>query len=230
MSKNILPEDPDAGHENDGQDGRVDPVGSGEGLLPDSPQRTADTGDAPPDPFSPESLRLGQDFAASVGVKRILTTVPARKPNRHEFVRVRPGEDWRLETAVFEDRLTRDVYIVDRRLWSELGTEIYPVCLFLATNRQGDVFLWPVKLPGPDGRSNTWNDSSLAAARLAEQSWIRVTANMAAGMYDTFEATGELPEPEWPELTFSEILRLCFRDRFIQDIDHPVLRSLRGEQ
>ena len=52
---------------------------------------------------------------------------------------------------------------------------------------------------------------------------------MPAGMYDTFEATGELSDPEWPDLSLPEILKLCFRDRFIQDIDHPVLKTLRGE-
>jgi hypothetical protein len=52
---------------------------------------------------------------------------------------------------------------------------------------------------------------------------------MAGGMYDTFEAAGELAEPEWPELTFQAILKLCFKDRFIQNLEHPVIRSLRGE-
>jgi len=157
-----------------------------------------------------------------------LTTVPCRKPNRHEFVRVRPGEDWRLETGVFEDKVNREVYLVCRDLWVELAGEVYPVCLFLAVNRQGDVFLWPVKLPGADGRGNTWNESTLAAARLGEAKWVRVAANMGGGMYDVFEAAGELSEPAWPELSFAEILKLCFKDRFIQDVDHPAIRALRG--
>ena len=54
---------------------------------------------------------------------------------------VRPGEDWRLETGVFEDKISRDVYLVQRNLWGELAGEVCPVCLFLAVNRQGDVFL-----------------------------------------------------------------------------------------
>jgi hypothetical protein len=174
-------------------------------------------------------LRLSQDFASTIGVKKVLTTVPCRKPNRHEFVRVRAGEEWRLETGVFEDKLHREVYLVERRLWPELAGDVYPVCLFHAVNRQCDVFLWPVKLPGTDGRSNSWIDSALAAARLAETKWIRLAANMGAGMYDTFEASAELSEPEWPELSFTEILKLSFRDRFIYDMDHPVLRALRGE-
>ena len=33
------------------------------------------------DPFDPERLRLSQDFAATVGVKKALLTVPVRKPS-----------------------------------------------------------------------------------------------------------------------------------------------------
>jgi hypothetical protein len=184
--------------------------------------------DKAPDPFDPAALRLSQDFATSIGVKRVLTIVPCRKPNRHEFVRVHPGEEWRLETGLFEDRVNREQYLVRPDLWPELAGEVYPACLFLAVNRQGDTFLWPCKLPGTDGRSNTWNDSALAAARLAESKWVRVAANMPGGMYDVFEAGGELSEPAWPELSFSAVLKLCFKDRFIQTVDHPVIRALRG--
>jgi hypothetical protein len=194
--------------------------------------RIADALGPVPDPFDPASLRLGQDFASSIGVKKVLTTVPCRKPNRQEFVRVRPGEEWRLETGVFEDKVNREIYLVQRDFWSELTGEVYPVCLFLAVNRQGDVFLWPAKLPGTDGRSNPWNESALAAARLAETRWVRMAANMPGGMYDTFQAAGELAEPKWAEvtseLTLTEILRLCFKQRFITSADHPAIRALRG--
>jgi hypothetical protein len=188
-------------------------------TMPDSPA---------PDPFDPAALRLSQDFASSIGVKKVLTTVPCRKPNRHEFVQVRPGEEWRLETGVFEDRVNREMYLVSRDLWAELSGEVFPVCLFLAVNRQGDVFLWPAKLPGSDGRSNTWNDSALAASRLAESRWVRVASNQTGGMYDVFEAAGELSDPTWPELSLGEILKLCFKDRFIQSVDHAAIRALKG--
>ena len=235
MTQSILPnpddEDmPEADFSADGQGNPPAPINldtdDSRGLLSNSTGRPDDPA---PDPFSPECLRLNQDFASAAAVKKVLTTVPCRKPNRHEFVRVRPGEAWRLETGVFEDKVNRDVYLVRPELWSELAGEVYPVCLFLAVNRQGDVFIWPVKLPGIDGRSNTWNDSALSAARLAESKWVRVAANMGGGMYDVFEALGELTEPDWPELTLQEILRLCFKDRFINDVDHPAIRALRGE-
>jgi hypothetical protein len=184
-----------------------------------------------PNPFDPAALRLDQNFAASVGVRKVLTTIPTRKPNRQEFVRVRPGDEWRLATFALEDKINRDTFLVDRSLWGELTGEIYPVVLLLAINRQSDVFLWPAKLPGVDGRSNSWNDSALAAATLAETMWIRLVANMSAGIYDVYEAAAEnLAEPTWPELDFSEILKLAFGKRFINSPDHVVLQSLRGER
>jgi len=186
-------------------------------------------GEPAADPFDPSSLRLTADYGSQIGVKKVLTTVPCRKPNQQEFFRVQSGEGWRLETAVFEDQVQRESYLVDRTLWEELGAEIRPVCLFTAANRQSDLFLWPVKLPGPDGRTNSWNESAIAAAGLAETQWIRMVANMQAGMYDVLAAQGELSEPEWPDTTFGDVLRLCFRDRFIRDMDHPVLKALRGE-
>lgn len=180
-------------------------------------------------PFDPARFRLSQDFASAVGVKKVLTTVPCRKPHRHEFVRVRTGVEWRLETGVFEDKINREVYLVDPPLWSALLGEVYPVCLYCAVTRQNDVLLWPVKLPGADGKSNSWNESAIAAAKLAESRWVRLAANMPGGMYDVYEAEGELSDPEWPELAFPEILRLAFKARFIQSLDHPVVKALRGE-
>ena len=50
-------------------------------------RRQADAAKAQTDPFDLDSLRLRQDFASSVGVKRLLTTIPIRKPSKEWFVR-----------------------------------------------------------------------------------------------------------------------------------------------
>jgi hypothetical protein len=198
--------------------------------VPVQPQIDLPSKEPTDNPFDPENLRLSQDFGATLGVKKVITTVRCDKPNKHVFVRVRPGDNWRLETGIFEDKVNNgDRYLVDPELWPELAGEIVPVCLFTAITKQNDLFLWPVKLPGADGRTNSWHASSLAAAQLAESQWVRVAANMQAGCYDVYEASGELAEPKWPDLLFEDILRLCFKDRLIEDMDHPCLRALRGE-
>jgi hypothetical protein len=64
---------------------------------------------------------------------------------------------------------------------------------------------------------------------MAKTKWMRLVANMSMGAYDLYEASDLLPEPEWPDLPFSEILRIAFKDKYIDEMDHPVLKRLRGE-
>lgn len=182
------------------------------------------------DPFNPESLRLSQDFA-DVGVKKMLTTVPVRKPNRQEFVRVHPNGLYYLETAVIVLKEDRETYLVKPALVSELSEEIVRMALYTTISRQDVLFLWPIPLPGADGRLNPWHRSAFTAAEITKkkQRWIRVMANMDLHAYEVREAPGKIPDPEWPNLTFEEILKIAFKDRFIDGMDHPVLRRLRGE-
>ncbi|MDP6060219.1 MAG: hypothetical protein QGH33_15065 [Pirellulaceae bacterium] len=194
----------------------------------DTPQPLGPQDSTPPDPFDPARLRLSTNYAETMGVKKNLTTLPCRKPNRHDWVRVREGEEWRLETAVFENKALNEVYLVDPAIAPELLGEIVPVCLFLAANRQNDPFFWQVKL-SVDGRTNSWNASALEAATLAQTRWVRMSANMLAGYYDVYTATAELADPHWPEMKFQELSKVWFRDRFLRDRDHSAITALRGE-
>src|SRR5262249_34338030 len=124
-----------------------------------------------------------------------------------------------------------ETYLVARQLCPDLAAEstFSPRVLFTAVNRQGVLFLWPVRLPGPDGKLDDWNRSGLEAAQLAQRHWVRVSANLSLGAYDVFQAVADLPDPEWSELPMKELLRVAFKDRYIDSSDHPVLRKLRGE-
>jgi hypothetical protein len=68
--------------------------------------------DPTPNPFDNLSaLRLDQSYADTVGVKKLLTTVPVRKPNRQDFVRVHPDPEYRLTpAAIIEVKEDREVY------------------------------------------------------------------------------------------------------------------------
>ncbi len=198
-------------------------------LLANSP--AAPQPPVPPGAFDVRALRLGQDFGATLGVTRVITTIPVRKPDKKTFVRVHPGEDYRLTTYLLETGgLQREIYLVDPSLWEALAAELRPVNLCTAITRPGDLFVWPLNLPSPDGRPNAWNDSALAAAKQAETAWCRMHANMHLGAYDLMVAppNSPLPEPVWPDLSFQAILDIAFRGRFITTPDHPVVLQLRG--
>jgi hypothetical protein len=171
-------------------------------------------------------LRLSQDPLAATGVKKALIRVPVRRPQ--EFFRVHPGEDYRLDTAIIELRDDHEVYLVAPDLRAELFSEIKAVRLFTTITRQGIVALWPCKLPAADGRSNSWYDTALTAAGLAMTRWIKIIADTSLGGYQPYHGAIDLPEPEWPEQTFAELLKIAFSAFYIDRPDHPVIRRLRG--
>jgi hypothetical protein len=131
---------------------------------------------AAPDPFDLELLKLTQDFNANLVVRKALTTIPVRRPDRQWFVRVHPDPKYRLETAVLELREDAETYLVAPAMRPELLGEIVPKVLLTAITRQGNVFLWPIRLPDETGRLDEWNRSALEAAKLAEKQWIRIAA------------------------------------------------------
>jgi len=176
-----------------------------------------------------DQLKLGQNFSEAISVKKQITTIPIRKPGRQDFIRVHPDESYRLETAILELKEERENYLVSPDLWSELAGEVVPKMLYTAINRQGVLVLWPVRLADETGRLDAWNLSAHKAAQIAMEKWIRVASNRSLGAYETFTPRGALPEPEWPDISFQEILRIAFGDYQITSIDHSVLRRLRGE-
>ena len=59
--------------------------------------------------------------------------------------------------------------------------------------------------------------------------WIRVMANHKVGCYEWHYPLNRIPDPAWPELSMSEILKIAFRDHVIDSEDHPVIQALRGK-
>jgi hypothetical protein len=187
---------------------------------------------APVDAFSDLSkLRLDQSYADIVGVKKLLMTVPVRKPNRQEWVRVHP--EFRLPGApIIELKDDRESFLVTPAVATQLSPGDFSVKdLFLSLSRQNVLFVWPVTVPTTDGRGrgNAWHTSAREAAVLAETKWVRLSANLPLGAYDVTEPPPlvKLPDPEWPlDKTFNDILRIAFKDRLIETADHPVIQRL----
>ena len=204
------------------------------GAIPPPPTPGLTTTGQPsqePDPFDLSALRLSQDFASAVGVKKLIVTVPVRKPSKEWFVRTHPDPSYRLQTAGLELKEDREMYLVSHSLWGAMSgeTTFSPRLLVTTINRQGVLFLWPVRLPGPDGRIDDWSRSALDAIREAESRWVRITANMSLGAYDVSVSPNVIATPSWPDLDFGQIIKIAFRDKMISDPSHPVLQRLRGE-
>jgi hypothetical protein len=128
-----------------------------------------------------------------------------------------------------EDRGDREDFLVRPELVPELVGELVMKTIYTAINRQGVVFLWPVRLPAPDERKSDWARSAREAAEKTMTTWVRVQANLSLGAYEIRRARGVLAEPEWPDVSFQELIRIAYRDRMITALDHPVIKRLRGQ-
>jgi len=187
------------------------------------------------DPFADLSkLRLGQNFVELAGAKKLLTTVWVRKPDKQEYVRTHPEPEFRMDCAIIELKEDRENYLVMPGVAAAVVNEVKPVMLCTTISRQGVVFLWPVPLTPLDGAGGrrkvleSHRTQQEAAAR-AIGGWIRMVWSMSVGAYEIFEGPSGTPDPVWPEHSFQDLLRVGFKDKIIQSLDHPVLKRLRGE-
>jgi hypothetical protein len=96
------------------------------------------------------------------------------------------------------------------------------VQIFLSVNTGGFPFLWWNILS-----DNPWHLSKLACARESMDKWVKMVN--VGGSYATQPPDIEPTiKPQWPDQPYDELVRVGFRGRFIDDLEHPVIRKLRG--
>lgn len=157
-----------------------------------------------------------------------ISLVPIQKPSKQQFVRVHPEPEFSFPAALLELEETREHYLISPRMRHELEGEYRPTQLVLAVYRGSQSpFLWPLKI-STDGKENSWNDSARLAAEAAKDAWVRVKSDQVSGTYQVIRAESIHDEPFWPDMDMNEIVRLAFKDRFIDSVAHPVVAKLRG--
>jgi hypothetical protein len=181
-----------------------------------------------PDEALLATLRL--DSAQTEAAVKVPITLQCRKPPKHEFIRVHSILELTVSAIELKDDADGGFYLVATAMAAALSDEAKPYVLRPYVNRGGVLRLWPIRLPDPDGRVMEWHRSAAVAASLAMRRWIRVTANRSLGAYEVFEAAAQPPDPEWPEMSLADMMRLAFteRGRVIQDQEHPVVKQLLG--
>lgn len=172
---------------------------------------------------------LPQNYAEAVATTKLTTVVPIRKPGKFEFVRAHPTHAFDVFALRLKQEARDETYLVEPELQPALSQDLVPLRLHLACSRDSAVFLWPIRLPGADGRTDRWSESAHAAAQAAMARWIRLVPDLHAGAYTVLAASGIFDDPSWPNTPFSRLIEVAFRDRIIAAWDHPMLRRLRGE-
>jgi len=178
----------------------------------------------PMEAFDFNTLRLPQDFDVHVGARQVLTTIDVRRPKGIEWVRTHPSPDFQRRLGLIE--VPAGLYVVHQDLAPVLGGVVKPRLLVATITNNGVPILWPLREPGPDGRTDRYMTSENSAAARARDNWIRIVSNQHDPAYDVFEATAKMPEPAWPELDFAAWLQLGFSGRVVVSPGHPLMRAL----
>lgn len=173
-------------------------------------------------------IRAPQDF--NVEVKKVWVHIPVGRPPKHEFFRVRAGDEWSDTLGLYakQSEWGRETYVVLPSMYDTLTGEFSISKVILAVTRRNKPYVWSIKLPGSDGRHNTWHSTALEAAEIAKEKWIRLQSNQDVGAYDVLVAENQNYDPTWPDLSFLEIINIAFKGRIIRDPDHHIIQELRG--
>lgn len=186
--------------------------------------------------FNFENLRLPATFETGITAKKLVTTVPVKKPRSGlDFFRIRPDSGWTFDTFLLDLKEgEEEKYLVIPELFTDVAStgKLKPVTIFAGITFNGNIFfLSDIPLPDPDGKDNEYNRSRRLAYEMAKTKWVKIQANKALGAYEIIEAVSELPEPVWPEepVDIIKALEIAFKNNLIDRPDHPVLKRLRGE-
>jgi hypothetical protein len=181
-----------------------------------------------PDPFDLTSLRINPSYLESAKVKRVRPVVTGR-PSPQDFFRVHPDPSYRTTFGMIELKEDREDYLVVPDLVPQLPGEVILKTMYTTINRQGTLRLWSIRVPNADERKSLWWQSGHEAADQATTKWLRIKPNMDVGAYEMLVAESEIPEPNWSEIPpFKELLHNAYRLRVINDLDHAVIKKLRG--
>ena len=187
------------------------------------------------DVFDFEAIRIPPNFEREAGVRKQLTMVRVRKPRRQEWVRVHPDPAYHAKVATIvlkeDENSKEEIYLVAPRVAEDMADEITLTTLYLAMNRQGDVFIWPCRDPNPELRcGDTAATSRLEAIEAAMSRYVRVQWKSPAYEISFRDASIVETEPIWPDKPFSELIKIAFFrvGLYIDDPNHQVIKILQG--
>jgi hypothetical protein len=103
----------------------------------------------------------------------------------------------------------------------QVSVNIKPTRLAVTITDTGRLFLWFVHQTGSE-----WHDSGDNAILTAMTEWRKVLPD---GNGYLLKPPGATPaDPVFPDWPFSEYLARAFKDRYIDNLEHPVIKRLAG--
>jgi hypothetical protein len=183
----------------------------------------------PIDPFDPVNLGIPSSYAAAINAQSSSKPYELRKPNDQEYFRTSAVESHCVRVGAIADKQDMGrVYVVSGAVLDEVikrfPKSVRGVELVLTMSLVGVAFVWPVPLA--EDRGGQWNSTQ----RDAKKSGVDIWTNMAPGRGRYDLTTVNNPKAvDWAAFPpFREILRQACAERFIDSLDHLLLRKLAG--
>lgn len=161
-----------------------------------------------------------------------LTRISTNKPRKEVYFRTHTDYFHDLVVLEVEEGMERKSYPVTADVFNAMSEEptFKSKRYFLYATQGGSYGLWGVSLPMDNsGDINSWSESALAVIERAKSEWVRHYAKRGDSGYRLIPASKNLGDPVWPPESWEELLELAFKDKIINDLNHPVLQKLRGE-
>jgi hypothetical protein len=156
--------------------------------------------------------------------------VRARKPSPTKYVSIFPEK--RYAWIVPEDRESRrDPYLVA----PAIGQTLMPLCrraqLVAWVDPDSNYGIWPILQEGSTGEINEYSLSAMKKIDMAVTGgkWYCFRVPKGQRGYGLWEADSDLGIPKWPPEGIEFLIKKAFEDRVILDVNHPLLKALRGK-
>ena len=179
-----------------------------------------------------DRVRARADQSIDLGVTTEHTVIPIRNPKPDEFFRCMADEDYSMDAHILSLKTENEWYLIDPDILPEiqLESQLRVMTLYVCVTMNSTPFVTCIPQPDKMGKINIWHESGHRTMEEAKQCWVRRQADKANGFYVITKAmNANLPDPEWPTITLSEIIDRAFDKYYISDINDLVLQRLRGE-
>ena len=184
--------------------------------------------------FDFRSLCQPTTFEQDSVTKKLITTIFLKKPRSGlDFIRIREEPDWTVVIYLMDMGREEEKYAVAPDIIPEVMDtgRLKRVRLYTGITFNGDdLFLSDIPFPDSDGKENEYNRTRAIAYEMAKHKWVKLQVNRALEAYEIVETKSNLPEPIRPE-ELSDIIKaleICFKDKLIDSVDHPVLKKVEG--
>ena len=179
-----------------------------------------------------DRVRAKASQQSVIGVTTEYTVIPIRNPKPDEFFRVTPDEGYSVNVNILQMKTDNEWYLVDEDILPgiQLESQLKVMQLYVCVTQNSTPFVCLIPLPDSDGRLNSWHESGHKSMEEAKSFWVRRQADKSNGGYLITKAiNAQLPDPKWPSEPLEDLIEKAFDRYYIDKLDHPILRRLRGE-